>query len=162
MDKNPFQTKIQAPLNDNKKTRINLFSSSNDFLKANQEPSKQLSRTEKSILAVKLLKNKMHQFTDDTLKKISNPILSETQKASTFIMAEKKSLFGESDSNIYQLLNLLSSKKTSVALRASSMLEQKLINPEHREIIYNYFKYNPTAKEQFSHLHKMLLQFSTD
>lgn len=162
MNKNPFEIFAQPATEKVKKTGINLYSSTTDFGMTDIKNIKKVSTKEKAEQLFNALTKKFNAIKDDAISKFGNPILSETQKATTMLLAEKKNLLGERNSEIYQLLNLLSNKKPYVALKAASLLEQKIINPDTREIVKRYFTFNPEAKVNYAHLYNSLQKIEND
>ena len=160
MNKNPFLAEAGAVVN-KQESKLNLYSNMGDIDMLPIDGVTKLSKKEKSLQLMNVIKNRVLKLKDDTIKTVADPILSRTQNATTFLMAEKKSLLNESNSEIYQLLNLLSNKKPHVALKAATLIEKKFINPDCREVVRNYFKFNPDAKVKYSRLYNNLIKFDS-
>lgn len=155
MRNNPFKPR-QTSDSANEKVSIDICSNTYDM---GEDKSAKISTKEKSLLVFNAIKDRFKKATGRAVEKVTNPIITESQKATTFLLAEKKSLCGDLNSDVYQLLNLLSNKDNKVSLKASRRLELKLNEPSCRTIIVNYFKFNATAKSKFPRLYRVLSDF---
>jgi len=155
LNNNPFKSK-QTSDSKNEKLSIDICSNSYDI---GEDKAAKLSTKEKSLLVFNALKHRFKKVTGQAVEKVTNPIISESHKATTFLLAEKKAFYGDLNSDVYQLLNLLSHNDNKISLKASRRLELKLNEPSCRAIILNYFKFNTTAKSKFSRLYNALSDF---
>lgn len=154
LNNNPFGSKQAS----SEKISIDICSSKYDL--GNKEKEK-ISGKDKSVLILNAIKSRFKDATKKAVEKVTNPIVSESQKVSTFFLAEKKSICGDMNSDVYMLLNLLSSKDSKVSLKASRRLELKLNEPASRQIVFNYFKNNSASKSKFPRLYRALCEFES-
>lgn len=156
---NPFVTeqKDSAAIKKEKR-KLNLYTGESTTKVFDAEEFKCLSVGEKTDLLFKLASNAFMNKTTSALKKITDPFLSKTTETTSLLMASTTSLSGDQTSEIYQLINLLSNKKPYVAIKAASILEQKIVNPDARKLVLNYFKFNPDAQVKFNHLYKKITE----
>lgn len=137
--------------------KLDLHTGINETSRASAEEINQMTKKDKSMWLLKNTGEKIKDGFFDTIKTIATPFLTKTHETTALLMASKSSLSGEDSAEIYQLINLLSNKKHYISLKAAYILEQRIINPEVRKTVNNYFKFNPSAKTKFQQLYKTLM-----
>lgn len=156
MDKNPFSSEIIIKSGEHTPHKLDFYSGIKDIPVVDIGEIQQLSKKERSKFLFEFIGQKAKNYLTDTVKKVTNPILSKTQDTTAFLMAQKSNLSGDETAEIYQLLNLLSNKRPYVGLKAATLLEKKVINPQVKHIVQNYFKFNPDAQVKYPRLNLLL------
>lgn len=136
---------------------LSLFSPQTDFNLPNTTIDKK-NLKEKTIFLVEIFVKNTNELIISLIKKIFYPIFSKSQETSTLIQAQATSIKGSKNSEVYQLLNMLSNKKHYISVKASVRLETIISDDNNRKIVSNYFRLNPKAQSKYSKLYNLVTQ----
>lgn len=160
MNNNLFEYEKQFgcdPVNEDNR-KLNIFADSRQLFSEERLPAKKLTKTERAQLLWERIKTKLHELKNKAIENLANPFLSKTQTATTFILSEKTTLFGDKNSDVYLLLNLLSNKSPSIRKRAERHLMERLSDTNNKQIMYNFFKHNKEAQKNYTMLYQKVIE----